>query len=452
QRLCELFPYRWASIEGANDSSTNTRWRTVRKYPLKPRTLFERYLDPGQLVGVRFGNDTRYGLLDIDAGSPYLDQLPTIAAALETIGIVRWVPIRSSSSGGLHLYLPLPEDVPTFALACALQQAMTSQGLAIKQGQLEIFPNVKAHAAYWKGEFTEYNAHRLPLQPGTGAAILNGDMSPESDSLSHFFALWDNCAAQQDPDDLRQALAIARDNQRKRRRRKNVNPVATWRADLENEINEGWSGPGQTNGLLKAIACYGRVFEGLDGHELAHYVERIAITRPGYLDHCRHQREITLKAKAWANAAEKYYWPLGTEPVREKKTYSVNQQRMDEARSRIAIAAAEIRLNAPGTVRGWVQRLVELAHTSVETLYKHRDLWHPDGAVTPQPEGDTATTPPPIAGSPGSDESREFSAVTVDAPFNEGCSLTDLLKNLPLGGRRGGAGGEEGFSTGGSHA
>lgn len=452
QRLNELFPYRWAAIEGSNDSSTNARWRTVRKYPLKPRTLWERYLDPGQLVGVRFAKDTRYGMLDIDAGSPYLDQLPTIAAALETIGIVRWVPLRSSQSGGLHLYLPLPEDVPTFALACALKQAMTSQGLEVKAGQLEIFPNVKAHGQHWLGEFTEYNGHRLPLQPGTGAAILNGDLSPAGDSLSHFFALWDNAAQLQDTDDLRQALAIARDNHRARPRRKAVNPVATWRADLENEINEGWSGPGQTNGLLKAIACYGHVFEGLDGDELARYVERIAITRSGYLDHCGHQREIALKAKAWANAAEKYYWPLGSEPAREKKTYSVNEQRMAEARDRIAAAVVEIRFNTPGTVRGWIDRLVELAHTSVETLYKHRDLWHPDTPVTAQPEGNTATSPTRIGGSPCSDESHEFRGVTGDRPLNEGCSLKDLLKNLPLGGREGGAGGREGLSTRGSYA
>ena len=452
QKLCDLFPYRWATIAGSNDSSTGAKWRTVRKYPLKPRTLWERYQDPGQLVGVRFNKTTTYGMLDIDAGSPYLDQLPTIAAALETIGIVRWVPIRSSSSGGLHLYLPLPDTVPTFALACALKQAMTSQGLEVKAGQLEIFPNVKAYGKHWMGDFVEYNAHRLPLQPSTGAAILNGDLSPASDSLSHFFALWDNAAQLQDLDDIRQALAIARDNHRKRPRRKNLNSVATWRADLEVEINEGWSGPGQTNGLLKAIACYGRVFEQLEGHDLADYVERIAITRSGYLDHCGHQREITLKARAWANAAEKYYWPLGTEPAREETAYSVNHQRMAEARQRIGAAVDEIRPNAPGTVKGWVKRLVDVAHTSVQTLYKHRDLWHPDGAVTAQPEGNTADSPPQIDGSPCSDESRSFAKVTGDHPLNEGCSLKDHLENLLLGGREGGAGGRGGLSTGGSHA
>ena len=448
QRFCETFCYLWASLEGTTQPNIRAKWRTIRKYPLRPRTLWERYLDPSQLVGVRFGRDTKYGMLDIDAGSVYLDKLGEITAALETIGIVRSVPVRSSASGGLHLYIPLPEAVATFSLACALRQCLEGQGLEIKPGQLEIFPNVKSYAKHWLGEFTEYNGHRLPLQSGTGAAILANDLSPVGDDLPHFFALWDNAAMQQDGDEIRQALACARNNHRKRPRRKNCNPVATWRTDLENEINAGWSGPGQTNGLLKSIACYGHVFEALEGPALAQYVERIAKTRPGYLDHCSHQRDIEAKAKAWANAAQRYYWPLGTSPARSVATCNPNADRRADARQRIAIAAAELRLNAPATIRAWVDQLVELAKCSTQTLYRHLDLWHPEPPVTAQPAGDTAPPPPPSALFPWNAEGLTNSGVTGGSPLNEGCSLKNSPKiYLPKGGE-GGPGGRGEISTG----
>lgn len=448
QRLCQVFSYRWASIEGSTEDSTDPKWKTVRKYPLKPRTLWARWNDAAQLVGVRFGNTTKYGLIDIDADSGYLDQIDTIRAALETIGITRTIMVRSSWNGGIHLYIPLPEAVKTFSLAVALKQCLESQGLELNPGQLEIFPNVKAHACFWKGEFTEYNAHRLPLQPGSGSQLLGDDGTPIGEELARFFAMWDNASQLQDFDELEQALRIARDNHRKRPRRVAVHPVFEWRNDLEGEIAEGWTDHGQTNGLLKAIACYGRVFEHLEGDTLATYVVNIATSRPGYSEFCQHQHQIHTRAKAWARAAEKYYWPLGSAPVREKKTYSINEQRRDDARERIRTAAAEVRRSPPATVRQWVARLVDMARCSAETLYKYLELWHPDRqSVTAQPAGIPGGFDGLIDGSPGSDESLDSATVTGDRPLNEGCSLTDRPQNLLTRGERGGAGERGGIST-----
>jgi hypothetical protein len=61
------------------------------------------------------------------------------------------------------------------------------------------------------------------------------------------------------------------------------------------DITEGWTDYGQTNHLLKTIACYGRVFEGLQGQDLIDYTLRIATTRPGYEQYCRHQHDIERK-------------------------------------------------------------------------------------------------------------------------------------------------------------
>ncbi|MEL6394106.1 MAG: hypothetical protein AAFR97_15285, partial [Bacteroidota bacterium] len=267
------------TIEGDTDDATVPNWRTVDNYPLRPRSLWQRWQDAAQLVGVRFGNTTTYALLDIDAGSDYLSRLDDIKAVLETIGIVRTVAIRSSWNGGLHLYIPLPDVYPTFDVACSLKYCLESQGFKLAEGQLETFPNVKSYAHWWKGQFSEYHAHRLPLQPGSGSAMLNQDYQPISGDLSRFFWSWQFAARSQDVEALGAALKHGRDQHRKRPKLRS-HPVDRWRLDLEAEIEEGWSDHGQTNGLLKSIACYGRVFERLAGQELIDYTVRIAVSRP----------------------------------------------------------------------------------------------------------------------------------------------------------------------------
>ncbi|MGG6237211.1 hypothetical protein ACQ4N7_01120 [Nodosilinea sp. AN01ver1] len=463
QRLCELFSYRWNWLEASlEDSATTTKWSTNSKYPIKPRSLWTRYQDASQVIGVRFGSNTKYGLIDIDANSPYIDQLDLVREALETIGIVRTITIRSSWSGGVHLYCPLPKAYPTFSVACALTMALEAQGIHIAGGQCEVFPNMKAYTKFWLGEFSNYNGHRLPLQPAAGSCILTDDCQPMNGAydLARFFALWDNALLHQDRDAFEQALVVARRNRRRRQRA--TGPVESWRNDLEGVIAEGWTGAGQTNQLLKEFACYGRVFEGLSGVELAEYVERIATTRPGYERWCSHQHEIWRRACVWARAAENYYWPLGSEPLRERRSLvDVAQERASDARARIAEAIRSVRF-AGLSIRELVSSLCTYARCSATTLYKNRDLWHPEQVtecdrtsepVTAQPEGDRASMSAILAQVRESLESADLAPVTRLWGENETCSLISSdLKNLSPGGKEGGAGGREGLSTGGSYA
>ena len=123
---------------------------------------------------------------------------------------------------------------------------------------------------------------RIAIQPGSGSCLLDDDFNPISDSLDRFFWIWDGAAAHQDLEALHQAMSVGRANHRKKPRRQ-LHITDSWRDDLEVEISEGWTGYGQTNGLLKSIACYGVVFERLQGEALENYILRIATTRPGVL-------------------------------------------------------------------------------------------------------------------------------------------------------------------------
>lgn len=422
QRLCETFSYFWQAIVGVNEASPG--WQTLQKYPLRPRVLWKLWQDAAQLVGVRFANQTRYALIDIDAQSIYHPSqdstaLPTIRAALETIGIYRTLLVRSSWSGGLHLYIPLPEAVPTFALASALRQCLEAQGMAIAPGQLETFPNCKSYAL--PGTFTEYNAHRLPLQPASGSLLLDADCNPVSSDLQHFFKQWDAAAAAQDMREVREAIATAKSNRRGRRHRQST-VVEEWLQDLRTEMEEGWTGYGQTNHLLKTIACYGVVFEGLQGDALTEFVHRTAVQSPGFAQWCRHQHEIHLRAAAWANAAAGYYWKLGSDRQRRgvlhgiEPRISINVQRAEDAQQRIqaAIAALEEQGTLPLTVTARAKAIVQQAAVSLKTLYRYLSLWHPaqpaaelaqtceidqpepDSAISVMEEENTGRSPEPL--------------------------------------------------------
>jgi hypothetical protein len=117
--------------------------------------------------------------------------------------------------------------------------------------------------------------------------------------------------------ELREAIATAKHNRKGKPHRQST-VIDEWLNDLRTEIEEGWTGYGQTNHLLKTIACYGVVFEGLSGDALIEFVQTTAVNAPGYGQWCRHQQEIRFKAMVWARSASGYYWRLGTQGNRQQ--------------------------------------------------------------------------------------------------------------------------------------
>jgi hypothetical protein len=466
-RLWDLFGrYPWSFIE-KHDGDRD--WRTETRYPLKPRVLWSRWQDAAVQIGVRFGSSTSYCVIDIDKGSPYLTtvNLSGIKGALETIGIVRSVVIRSSWSGGLHLFCPLPHAVGTFNLAVALKGCLEAHGFKLKAGELETMPNVKAFGRHWLKEFIEFQGHRLPLQPGSGSVMLNDQFQPVGDRLERFFWSWEFAQQQQDMELLGQALATA---QQQRRKHKTVNtPFEQWRTDLQGEISEGWTGFGQTNGLLKAIATYGRVFLKLSGSDLAAYTADTARGCPGFQSWCQHAHEIARKALCWARSVEKYYFPSGsaTEGVRPPAQHvkvDGNKERSWDAKQRIANAVRALLAEGAETLTtatAWANAIVARAKCSTRTLYRYIELWHPTRGDTQAYIGERCKTPdgasdrtPQIAANPDpTPPHRKGAKALVDNVFlhlrggmkSESAEIAHQ-KNLSDG-NEWGYGGEKGFST-----
>ncbi len=357
-------------------------WERITTYPLEPRPLFRRWRSTAHLIGVSFGDTTQYCLLDIDLHSQYHPQrhpeaLRKLLFVLEGIGLVRPLIVCSSASGGLHIYFPLPDPVKTFHLAHLLRQTLEQAGLEIKAGQLEIFPNTKTWKPQGQG-ISLYNAHRLPLQQDS--YLLDTDLNPQSNHLEPFLAQWDLAANHQDPETLEQAIASLRIqtkitplNQTRSRK------AEDWYQDEKARIQQGWTGPSQTNSLLLSIGRFGRVFEGLASQELLDYMVQTATQLPGYQQHCQHRHQIQQRCQDWQTQIEAWYTPYRSHPSREQPKGPSNETRSQQAQERIkaAVATLEEQNELPAGIRNRTQAIAAQG-ISRQTLYKYKHLWHPD--------------------------------------------------------------------------
>ncbi|NER84964.1 MAG: hypothetical protein F6K42_36735 [Leptolyngbya sp. SIO1D8] len=98
--------------------------------------------------------------------------------------------------------------------------------------------------------------------------------------------------------------------------------------------------------------------------------------------------------------------------------------------------------------------IAQEARCSLQTLYKNRDLWHPEGesrsqGVTPSRVSDAAELETVRRLVKSSLESVGIRSVTHNGGENKVCSLKSAdLKNLSSKGEKRGSGGEKGISTG----
>jgi hypothetical protein len=373
QKFAALFPHGWEWL-----TNRDGQWTTNTKYPLTPRDLITKWRSPNEIIGVRFGKETSYLMLDIDAGSQYHPQhneqaLTTIRASMESIGLVRHIAIQSSASQGLHLYFPLPYSINTFKLACAVRHALEKAKLTIKDGTIEQFPNPKAFNAQFKG-------HRLPLQENS--YILNDDLQPHSQTLETFLNLWNQAAIAQDPELLETAIAKA---PKPRTYQTQQQGGTEWRNDLESRIASGWTGKGQTNEMLHHIAVKHRVFDGIDDtNELAQAIATTAKNCQGFYEYSNHTREIESRALYTAQSVMMTHYPYGSQPnnLTTKATTKKKQNQQatqPTAIERITQAIAQLSNQAFSKVREAIAAIRAIAKCSPTTLYKPeiKKLWQP---------------------------------------------------------------------------
>ncbi len=408
-RFLSLFPHRFDYIWADHvqpDQSVN--WQTECRHPLSDRQIRQ----GSHLYGVRFGSDTNYCMLDIDAGSPFHPNrdrwaIPRLLERLEPLGLVASVACTSSYSGGLHLYFPIQNRQKSWELALTVSTVLERSGFKLAPGHLELFPNPKGYAAH--SEQSLFNAHRLPLQ--LGSYLLNEQLEPIWTSEDWFIQRWQ---AAQTRNELNESLLKRILLEAKQSRSYRLSGKADkFIQDLNTEISVGWTGSGQTNYLLGRIAMRTYIFhavltgeEPLIGCALAQEIARIAKSLPGYAEWCRHHHDLDERAAEWASCVESSrYFPYGSvqgkfkaksrdvpensagsQRSEEAQPLSWNQQQSNAARDRIRQALAHLleTSSLPTTATARFQILTR-SGIGGSSLYRHKDLWHPQYLMdTPQ--------------------------------------------------------------------
>ena len=403
------------------DNQLKPDWLTKTEFPLSSGELVRLFLEETKLIGVGFGKLTKYILIDIDWLSKYhptydIDQFRAITNALEKIGLTRYLVIRSSNSGGIHIYLPLPKQVSTFQLAASVRVTLTDAGFDIKNGHLEIFPNTKSFAKTETGEFSHYKRHRLPLQSNSGSYMLEDDgLNPQplldttEDQLAAFLDQWEIAAAGQDMKLLNRKLPqlYAKYKQRKNRFKyqsceDKTKKAREWETALNLTIAIGWTDKRQTYSLMPKFLAYGVVFLKLVGKELYDWMYKAITTAPGYQQNCRHQHEMAKMIQSWirTNDRTQYYSPYKSKPDRnqnypfgdpllvkkaEPKSNPANKRTADLAIHRIITAYSrlidkltpELKIeDLKEMIREQMKKIFDRA-CSNSTLTKYKNIWHP---------------------------------------------------------------------------
>jgi hypothetical protein len=156
QDFLALYPNRHKSI--LKDASRNSDWVTLSRHaPLTDAQLLNALsLKENFLRGCRWGEQTKFAVLDIDKNSQLHNELglARLKHSLAVVGFDKPLLFQSSESGGWHLYLSLSSWTRCVEVQETLRAWLVTEGYEIRQGQLEIFPS--------------NNGLRLPLQKGFG--------------------------------------------------------------------------------------------------------------------------------------------------------------------------------------------------------------------------------------------------------------------------------------------
>ena len=305
---------------------TSKGWRTTKsnpkKVPLNLGTIQSHYRR-GKVIGKRHSRRTNYFLIDVDIKSPfhpYNGGLKPILDAMESIGLCRFILVRSSDSEGLHIYFPLPEPVNSYALACTAHTALAKAKVKVKGGICELFPNRKRYNA-------EYNGHRLPLQPGS--YLLDSDFQPIGNSKAVFLTQWHLAAAAQDMEKLNKAIAA--------RQVPVSEPVS-----IHTLPPIVWTNKSESNEVMKQLVNYGDRYLGLNTIEkLAEWVEAVAPQLPGFDEFASEESKDDLSRYKWA-----YRWSESHFKYVRKYLASIssdhNAEVSAEAKRRLMMALREI--------------------------------------------------------------------------------------------------------------
>jgi hypothetical protein len=454
-KFCALFPNRVKAILRPPGGKS---WTTISKHwPMTDEKILAAVAgtEPS-LYGLRWGDQTRYAVLDVDAGGRYhsaqeLQKLLEILAGASLTATL----YQSSESRGWHVYLYFSQWEISNEVQETVRAWLVANGYEIRGGQLEIFPSG--------------NGLRLPLQPGfawldhTGAVLDRRENLTTDAAISRFLNDLE-ARANNWPESRRriQSQLEQLDRQRPGNVQGREERLAT--ADFERLFNyrlipekyqdgrrywqTGLTAKGQRHDAILAVEHYlwhGDESAGVpalpgDWNDEPRYRLISAWIEAKHNGFCNHiNRAKWAKVDAQIRRAVKWRRPSGAVQVRTPyqltersierlialskstgRTWTMddlkkgNDGREEDARERIRAA---VQLLTEQGRRVTLRQLMRLAGCCNKTVKRHIDIWSISPVVSlPSVGGDrnpcldliAPCVPAPVASGPGTESEKSF--------------------------------------------
>jgi hypothetical protein len=391
-------------------------WTTISKqFPLPDETILAA-IDgkKSEIYGLKFGDETRFAVLDIDKNSQYRNalELGNLQTKLAAVGLIA-KPYRSSESGGWHLYIFFEEWANRDQVQRCLSDWLRAHGYEIRNGVLEVNPSGMGL--------------RLPLQSGfawldnEGNLIRTREELTRDEAIASFvFDLEENkrnwseaknrieseleaIDRSRDRDALAHQKAIDTDGFEKLF---NYRLIAETYEEGRRIWQEGLTKTGQRHDAIKAIEHYlwhGDQIAGVPAlpateNDEARYnliLRWMEERHNGFCNHINRGKWHKVKADIkracfWRRRSEAFKvrtpYPLTERAIevliaRSKRTRRMwtmedlqkgNEGRLAEARRKIAEATGQ--LIAQGR-RVTLRQLMRMTGCHYDTLNKHADIW-----------------------------------------------------------------------------
>ena len=337
--------------------------------------------DNPEIIGVRHERQTRIIVVDIDnkPGKPSKywhpfgksRELLRLQEVAEDCGC-KVDFIVSSNSGGLHVYIALPEWVHSFRAhwigRALLQRAWIARGA----GQAELFPSEMPFHAGSPSERPLSNGFRLPGQEGS--ALVVGDRTI-TDPVLILQQLQSAVEEAQSCLNFKKLVSQA-DSLRKQSKR--YSKVSNGTSEFKRSPkNVAWTGPSQSNDNIGSLTTQARLLYNPETPEkLAAIVEQLAINCPGFNEYASDytKKNIARWCRSWANCSFRRGWTANKKTVKVKTNTDSgrNERLFNASRERLLDLFHRMKDSAASLSKNQVRQLLGMGWA---TIQKHWHYW-----------------------------------------------------------------------------
>ena len=337
--------------------------------------------DDEEVIGVRHERQVRLIVVDIDnkPGKPskYWHPLGKSKELLRLQEVAEDCGCKvdfvvSSNSGGLHVYIALPEWTHAFRAHWIGRALLQRAGIATGAGQAELFPSEMPFHAGSPSERPLSNGFRLPGQEGS--ALVVGDRT-----ITHpVLILQQLQSAVEEAQSCLNFKKLVSQADSLRKQSKRCSKVSNGISEFKRSSgNVEWTGPSQSNKNIGLLTTQARLrYKPETPDRLAAIVEQLAIESPGFNEYASdHTKKIlTGWCKSWANCSFRRGWNANGKTVKVETSADSdrNERLFNASRERLRNLFSKMKNTAVDLSKNQIRQLLGMGWA---TIQKHWEYW-----------------------------------------------------------------------------